>query len=105
MKLRLVSLPAFTTCLTWAQLTLDQKIIDFEQTAGLFVKGYGPYQWKQQIYGVDLLDASKWLTRIQATTDDIQFYQVMSEWVSQLDDAHVAYQTPSNFAARLNFSV
>src|SRR5258708_5341806 len=44
-----------------AQLTLEQKLTDFRQLAGLFNKRYAPYEWKKQNYQFDLLDSKPWL--------------------------------------------
>ena len=102
---RYLALLLVSAGVTSAQLTMDQKIIDFQQTVGLYVKNYGPYEWKQRLYGVDLLDTGKWLDRIRATKDDLEYYQVMSEWVAQLNDAHDRFTLPSNFQGLLNFFV
>jgi len=45
------------------------------------------------------------LNKINATKDDLQFFDVMAEYVSSLNDAHDVYTLPANFVARLNFSV
>ena len=88
-----------------AQLTLDQKIADFQYLASLYAKRYGPYEWKRDIVKFDLLNIHPWLNKINATKDDLQFFDVMAEYVSSLNDAHDVYTLPANFVARLNFSV
>jgi hypothetical protein len=102
---RLVLLFGLPASIAFGQLTMDQKIADFQQTAGLYAKRYGPYEWKRDVIGFDLLDISPWLTKVIATKDDLDFYEVISEYVSKLNDAHDVYQLPANFIARLNFSV
>src|SRR5689334_18333693 len=87
------------------QLTVDQKIIDFEHLAALYAKQYAPYEWKRDVQGFDLLDTSRWRQRIEASTDDLAFYDIMSEYVSSLNDAHDVYTLPSSFVARLHFTV
>lgn len=97
-----------TICLAaagYAQLTVNQRIAEFEQMAGLFAKGYGPHEWKKQAFGIDLYDNAKWHERIRATKTDLEFFDVLTRWVAQLDDAHDSYSCPSNFAAQLNFGV
>ena len=89
----------------FGQLTLDQKIADFQEIVGLYAKNYGPYEWKRDNFGFDLLNAAPWMDKIKATKDDLSFYEVLSEYVSKLNDAHDSYTLPSNFTARLNFSV
>ena len=89
----------------FGQLTLDQKISDFMNVAGIYDKNYGPYEWKRDALGFDLLDVAPWLDKIAATKSDLDFYDVMVSYVASLNDAHDVYQIPSNFTARLNFGV
>ncbi len=88
-----------------AQLTMDQKVTDFQYMASLYAKRYGPYEWKRDVLRVDLLNIGPWLTKVNATKTDLQFFDVMSEYVSSLNDAHDVYTLPTNFSASLNFSV
>lgn len=101
-RLLLLSLAA---TLSYAQLTVDQKISDFQALAGLYAKRYGPYEWKRDALGVDLFNIAPWLVQVQATKNDLDFYDVMSQYVASLNDAHDVYQLPSNFQASLNFTV
>ena len=87
------------------QLAVDQKINDFEHLVALYAKQYAPYEWKRDVQGFDLLDTSRWRRRIEASTDDLEFYDIMSEYVSSLNDAHDVYSLPSSFIARLHFTV
>jgi Peptidase family S41 len=87
------------------QLTVEQKVADFQNIAGLYAKRYAPYEWKRDIFGFDLLNAAPWIDKILATKDDLDFYEVLSEYVSKLNDAHDVYILPANFQATLNFSV
>src|SRR5262245_33416166 len=89
----------------FGQLTMDQKITDFMNVAGVYDKNYGPYEWKRDAMGFDLLDIAPWLDKIRATEDDLDFYEVMVSYVASLNDAHDGYRLPSNFVARLNFGV
>lgn len=88
-----------------AQLTVDQKVADFQYLAGLYAKNYGPYEWKRDVVGFDLLDIGPWLNKVTATRNDLDFYDVMSEYVASLNDAHDTYTLPTNFVASLNFGV
>ncbi|MBI3680063.1 MAG: hypothetical protein HY235_06660 [Acidobacteria bacterium] len=87
------------------QLTSNQKALDMEHLASLYAKNYGPYEWKRDFVGFDLLDLASWLSRALATKDDLEFYELMAEYVRRLDDAHDGYLLPSNFVARLHFTV
>ena len=88
-----------------AQLTMDQKVTDFQYMASVYAKRYGPYEWKRDAIGFDLLNIAPWLDKVRKTKTDLDFYDVMSEYVSNLNDAHDVYLLPSSYVARLNFSV
>jgi Peptidase family S41 len=96
---------ALTADVAFGQLTVDQKVADFQSVAGLYAKRYAPYEWKRDVIGFDLLNVAPWLDQIIATKDDLDFYEVVSEYVSKLNDAHDVYTLPTNFFATLNFSV
>src|SRR6266568_3781779 len=101
---RLVLL-ALAATLSHAQLTTDQKVSDFQSLSALYAKRYGPYEWKRDALGVDLFSIAPWLTQVQATKNDLDFYEILSQYVASLNDAHSYYQVPSNFQANLNFTV
>ena len=100
-----VVLFALTADVASAQLTVGQKAADFQAVAGLYGKLYAPYEWKRDVLGFDLLNVAPWLERIIATKEDLDFYEIVSEYVSRLNDATDTYHLPSNFVATLNFSV
>jgi hypothetical protein len=102
---RVLSLLIAGAALCSAQLTLDQRIADFQYMAAVYAKRYGPYEWKRDAIGFDLLNIAPWLDKVRATRTDLEFYDVASEYVSSLNDAHDGYNLPSNFVARLNFTV
>ncbi|MBL8210979.1 MAG: hypothetical protein JNK87_09725 [Bryobacterales bacterium] len=91
--------------LAFSQLTTDQKLIEFNYLADMFAKRYGPYEWKVQTSGYDMLDLAPWLAKVRATRNDLEYFDVAIEYVSRLNDGHSAYIVPSNFVARLNFYV
>ena len=89
----------------YAQLSAEQKNSDFQALAGLYAKRYGPYEWKRDALGIDLFNVAPWLAEVQATKNDLDFYELMSRYVASLNDAHSYYQIPSSFQANLYFSV
>ena len=89
----------------FAQFTADQKLTDFRQLVGLFDKRYAAYEWKKQIFQFDLLDAQPWLDRVAKSQTDLDYYEICVEYVASLHDANSAYILPSDFRARLGFSV
>ena len=85
-------LPSLVATLCYAQLTIDQKVSDFQALAALYAKRYGPYEWKRDALGVDLFSIAPWLAQVQATKNDLDFYEVMQQYVASLNDAHDVYQ-------------
>lgn len=88
-----------------AQLTVEQRLADFRHLAGLFAKRYAPYEWKLAVERFDPLDLGVWLDRARAVRDDLDFYDLMIEYVARLNDAHDVYLLPSTFTASLSFTV
>jgi hypothetical protein len=84
----LLSLPAF------GQLTMDQKVFDFQAPAGLYAKHYAGHDWKLALFGFDSANIDSWLDRVNATTNDLDYYELMVEYVSDLQDGHDAYHLP-----------
>jgi hypothetical protein len=89
----------------WAQLTVEQKLHDFENMAALYARRYAPYEWKRQLFGFDLLDIGPWLDRVARSADDLEFFEIALEYVASLDDTHSSFSMPSTFLATLGFTV
>lgn len=88
-----------------AQMTPDQKMLDFSQLAATYAMNYGPIQWKRDFLNFDLLNIGDWLNKAMATKDDLDFYEVCVAYVASLNDAHDAFNLPSDFQAYLGFTV
>jgi hypothetical protein len=88
-----------------AELSTDQRVLDFQNLAGLYAKRYAPYEWKRQLFGFDLFDLTPWLTRIRQAKDDLAYFEICAEYVARLDDLHSSFRLPSSFAADLGFTV
>jgi Peptidase family S41 len=104
MKRLILVLSISTGVSCWAQLTPGQKLEDFQNLASLYAKQYAPGQWKKQAFDYNLFNLTPWIGMVQQTTDDVGFYEIMSEYVASLNDAHSVYQNPSDFVADLGFS-
>src|SRR5258708_13096275 len=89
----------------FAQLTVDQRIADFQQLVGLYVKNYGPYEWKRDALKFDLFKTAPWIDRIKAAKDDLDFYEVMGDYVANLTAPHDNYTLPPSLLPPLRFSV
>ncbi len=94
-------LPALLCALTplFAQLSPDQKALEFQQLAALYAKQYAPYEWKRDAIGFDLLQLGPWLDRVRRTRDDFEFLDICAEYVSRLRDGHTRFYLPSSFTA------
>lgn len=88
-----------------AQLTTDQKIAEFLYVADSYTNQYGPYEWKKQVEGYDLLDLRPWVERIRLTGNDIEYAETLVDYVASLNDAHDSVSFPLNFSGNLGFTV
>lgn len=87
------------TC--FAQLTHQQKLDDFRSLVGLYNKQYAPYEWKVQAFDFDLLKLQPWLAEVNASHDDLTFYDVCVRYVASLQDSHDEFLLPSFYEAYL----
>lgn len=103
--MRLPALFLFIATVASAQLSIQQKQQDFLGLAGLFNKQYGPYEWKRQLFGFDMLNVRPWLDRVAASKDDLEYLDICQEYTASLRDGHVFFQIPSNFTAQTLLAV
>jgi hypothetical protein len=89
----------------FAELAPEQKVTEFRQLAGLYAKNYGPYEWKRDTQNFDLLQLSPWLERARATKNDLDFADLMIEYVAALNDGHDILTLRSTWAGFLGFVV
>src|SRR4051812_16320921 len=89
----------------FADLSADQKALDFQILAGLYAKNYALYGWKRDFVHFDLFDLKPWLDRVQKSKGDLEFYEICAEYVASLNDAHSAFLVPSNYRADLRIRV
>ncbi|MCS7043227.1 MAG: S41 family peptidase [Bryobacteraceae bacterium] len=85
-------------------LTAEQRAADLRMLAALYAKQYGPYEWKRDVIGFDLYDLRPWLERASTMSDDIEFLDLLVEYVAALDDAHDVVSFPFTFSASLPFT-
>jgi hypothetical protein len=85
-------------------LTESQRIADLNQLASFYAKNYAPYEWKRDVFGFDLLRLNQWLQDIHKE-DDLDFQEVLIDYVASLNDAHDYIAFPTTFSASLGLSV
>jgi Periplasmic protease len=86
---------------SFAQLTHQQKLSDFRSLVGLYNKQYSPYEWKKQAFGFDLLELQPWLQQVNASRDDLEFYDICVRYVASLQDSHDEFIIPSFYEVYL----
>ena len=79
--------------------------MDFNVLAQTYAANYGPYHWKLQAVKFNLMDLKPWLAKVEATRNDIEFMEVLLDYVADLDDAHASISFPATFQATLRFGV
>ena len=84
-----------------AQLTHQQKLNDFKSLVALYNKQYSPYEWKKQATGFDLLELQPWLQQVNASHDDLEFYDICVRYVASLQDSHDEFILPSGYEVYL----
>jgi hypothetical protein len=89
----------------FAELTPAQRELDFSFLAAYYNRNYAPYEWKRQAIGVDMLALRPWLERVARANDDLEFYEICSEYVNSLFGGHDTFVVPSDFNAWLGFTV
>lgn len=84
----------------------ELRAIDFMHLVHLVNKYYGPINWKEELFGENLLDiAAEYRDSILRTKNDQDFLEIMFEYVSLLHDSHSNFAINSNYTASLDFSV
>ena len=84
-----------------AQLTPEQKSIDLQTIASVYAKQYAAYEWKRDNLGFDLFDLRPWLERARLTRTDLEYLDLVAEYIAKLQDIHSYYIANSDFVADL----
>jgi len=82
-----------------AQMTVDQRVFDFQVLASLYAKRYAPMEWKRQTANFNGLNIAPWLTRVRAAPDDITYLEIAKEYAASFDDGHTELQAPGSLVA------
>jgi hypothetical protein len=87
-----------------AQMTMQQRVDDFNYLTALLNRNYAPYEWKRQVFGFDLLETKPWIERVRAARTDAEFYDICIEYIGNLNDYYTYLDLPSDFEAYLGFT-
>jgi len=88
-----------------AELTPAQRESDFRQLASVFLRHYGPMNWKYELFQYDGLDLGPWLPRVAAAKSDLEFLDLCAQYVASLNDGHTNFRTSSAYTADLGLNV
>lgn len=98
--MRLLAIAALAVPLA-AQMTVDQRVHEFQALAGLYAKRYGPANWKIQALGVNIFELKPWMDRVRAAKNDLDYFEICAEFVASLRDGHSRFAMQSSFSADL----
>jgi hypothetical protein len=85
-------------------MSRDQRNADLEALASMYAKNYGPYEWKRDALGFDLMRLTTWLQRVHHS-DDLDFQEALIEYVASLNDAHDNIAFPTTYFISLPMSL
>ncbi len=105
MRIRLAVIVLALGSLCSAEMSPDQRALDFQQLASLFAKRYAFLDWKQDAVKFDALNLKPWLDRVAAAKSDIEYFEICAEYAAAFKDGHTGFGLPSDFVATLGFSV
>jgi len=105
LPLTMLMLALFTST-SFAQdaLTTRQRTADLNQLASFYAKNYAPYEWKRDVFGFDLFNLAPWLKESRRA-DDLDFQELLIDYVASLKDAHDYIAFPTLFSTSLGFTV
>src|SRR5437016_12208685 len=99
-----VSFAFLVAPLVQAQLSVDQKLLDFQDLAAAFTKHYALSEWKRDAVAFDGLNLTSWLDRVRTSKDDLDFWTICAEYVASNQDSHSSFLIPSDYYAALGIS-
>lgn len=83
----------------------EQYLADFEHMVHMLNKYYGPMDWKEELLGIDFFEyVHQYEDRIKNVVDDLEYFDLMFDFIAQFDDGHTTYTIPSTYTALLPFN-
>lgn len=91
--------------LAQAELTMDQKLSDFQQLVNHIENSYGPKLYKEEQGIASLKElVPEYQEKIQATKNDESFYYTMIQFVAEFKDGHFGIRAPYTYTHSVPFS-
>jgi hypothetical protein len=100
-RILLIAAAVLSASSVYAELTVEQKVVDFTYLTGLYARNYAPWEWKRDVMGFDLFDIKPWMDRVKASKSDLEYYDICARYVAGLQDAHAWFALLSDFVAHL----
>jgi C-terminal processing protease CtpA/Prc len=102
---RSISVLAFL-CLTSGafarQLTVDERLSDFNQLVSVMRSGYGPLQYKEKEIGIAINQvAATFEVKIKNAATDREFYYLLNQYIAAFHDSHFGGSLPGTKVAQL----
>lgn len=86
------------------KLTVQQRVDDFEYLAGVVNRNSATIAWKKQALGFDARNLAPWLERVRATKSDLEYYDVLIDYMASFQDYYTYVTLPSDYGAWIPFS-
>jgi hypothetical protein len=88
------------------QLSPEEKLSDLNQLITAIKSGYGPYQYKQKVLGLNMDELKEKYTKlINQTKNNSEFYYLIVKFVAEFHDGHFYASIPTDHSAKAGFSV
>lgn len=86
------------------ELSMTQKMDDFNELVSRVRSGYGPLEYKEKLLGISLNDLEqKYTTLIEQTKTNSEFYYLLVKFVAEFKDSHFGARLPSTHKSYLGF--
>ena len=80
---------------SFAALTAEQRLLDFDQLVSMLQRNYGPLHLKRQSAGLNFEQhVSEFRNKVGGARSDTEFYQLLARFLAGLKDAHVSSMVP-----------
>ena len=86
------------------QLTVQQRVDDFQYLASVVSRNSATIAWKKQAFGFDARDLGPWLEKVRAAKDDLEYYDILIDYTASFRDYYTYLTLPSDYVAWMSFT-